>query len=198
MSQAQEGCHHGTVCDSRQGPCDTRRGSYRLPSGARAAVLFGATSARMEDLDGRVADVGVGGGSTEQCLQWTETATDRTTERVPNVGTRNGNRPSASRASVERARVPVANSTGISTTSPNTAAVVASACTATTVGTLSNCRSWARNGCGTAPQWCIAAQSADTSGPGHLGQQLSPLASPSARLRLRLRLRLRQHCCIQT
>ena len=76
------------------------------------------------------------GGSTEQCLQWTETAADRTTERVPNVGTRNGNRPSASRASVERARIPVANSTGVSTTSPSTAAVVASACTAATVGTF--------------------------------------------------------------
>jgi hypothetical protein len=34
------------------------------------------------------------------------------------------------------ARIPVANSTGVSTTSPSTAAVVASACTAATVGTF--------------------------------------------------------------
>ena len=34
------------------------------------------------------------------------------------------------------ARIPVANSTGVSTTSPNTAAVVATACTAATVGTF--------------------------------------------------------------
>ena len=36
--------------------------TIQLLSGARAARLSGATSARMEDLDGRVADVGVGGG----------------------------------------------------------------------------------------------------------------------------------------
>ena len=35
--------------------------TIQLLSGARAARLSGATSARMEDLDGRVADVGVGG-----------------------------------------------------------------------------------------------------------------------------------------
>ena len=34
------------------------------------------------------------------------------------------------------ARIPVANSTGVSTTSPSTAAVVASACTAATLGTF--------------------------------------------------------------
>ena len=39
-------------------------------------------------------------------------------------------------AALGRARIPVANSTGISKTRLNTAAVVASACTATTVGTL--------------------------------------------------------------
>ena len=60
--QVQEGCHLGTVCDSRQGPCDTRRG-IRLPSGARAPSFFGATSAQMEDLDGRVARCRWRGGS---------------------------------------------------------------------------------------------------------------------------------------
>ena len=105
-------------------PAAVRRMTHHRP---------GAASARMEDLDGRVAGYWCVGG-TEQCLQWAETAADRTTART-GCGTRNRNRPSASRASAVRARIPVANSTGISTTSPNTAAVVASACTATTVGT---------------------------------------------------------------
>ena len=117
------------------GPCDTAK----LPPSGCCPVHDSPPVRRGFGPDGRSRRARgrmlVGWGGDEQCLQWAETATDRTKART-GCRTRNRTRPSASGSSAERARIPVANSTGVSTTSPNTVAVVASACTATTVGTL--------------------------------------------------------------
>ena len=55
MSQVQEGYRPGTVCDTRM-LCATQQSCHHPAAVRRTfASLFGATSARMEDLDGRAA-----------------------------------------------------------------------------------------------------------------------------------------------
>ena len=172
MSQVQEGYHPGTVCDSRRGQCDTA-GARTAPPAVRR-TSSNTPLRRNFGRDGRSRRTRGGmlvcGGRNEQCLQRAETAADRTTTRT-GCGTRNRNRPLPPEQAQKEQGLQMR--AGLQPQQPSSGSRLSVLPRYTFKSGAESRREamfimgaeWPHH----CLQWCVAAPSDDTSGPGTLG-----------------------------